>query len=127
MFTAFSANTRQSDLAEQKRLHQEKLCTRLRRLRWRVYHAAGVEREKALIYRLLAARFAPDSPHRLLLRMLARSAMRRMRKLEALLHDDLPGTTTSRRPRRWLCAWKCLYARNAPRKWALLRLKHQKD
>ena len=83
MFTAFSADTRRSDLAEQKRLHQEQLRTRLRRLRRRVRHAASVQRERALIYRLLAGRFALDSPHHLLLRMLAQSAMRRMRRLEA--------------------------------------------
>ena len=87
MFTAFSVDTRRSDLAEQKRLHQEQLRTRLRRLRRRVRHAASVQRERALIYRLLAGRFALDSPHHLLLRMLARSAMRRMRRLEALLHE----------------------------------------
>jgi hypothetical protein len=81
MFTAFSAATRRSDLAEQKRLHQEQLRTRLRRLRRRVRHAASVQRERALIYRLLAGRFALDSPHHLLLRMLARSAMRHMRSL----------------------------------------------
>jgi len=85
MFTAFSAHTRRSDLAEHKRLHQEQLRTRLRRLRRRVRHAASVQRERALIYRLLAGRFALDSPHHLLLRMLARSAMRRMRRLEAVL------------------------------------------
>jgi hypothetical protein len=94
MFTAFSVDTRRSDLAEQKRLHQEQLRTRLRRLRRRVRHAASVQRERALLYRLLAGRFALDSPHHLLLRMLARSAMRRMRRLEALL-QELSGTATS--------------------------------
>ena len=87
MFTAFSADTWRSDLAEQKHLHQEQLRTRLRRLRRRVRYAASVQRERALIYRLLSGRFALDSPHHLLLRMLARSAMRRMRRLEALLHE----------------------------------------
>lgn len=82
MFTAFSADTRRSYLAEQKRLHQEQLRTTLRRLRRRVRHAASVQRERALIYRSLAGRFALDSPHHLLLYMLARSAMRRMRRLE---------------------------------------------
>jgi hypothetical protein len=101
MFTAFSADTRWSDLAEQKRLHQEQLLPTLRRLRPRVRHAASVQRERALIYRLLAGRFALDSPHHLLLRMLARSAMRRMRRLEALL-QELSGTATSGLPRRWL-------------------------
>ena len=126
MFTAFSVDMRRSDLAEQKRLHQEQLRTRLRRLRRRVRHAASVQRERALIYRLLAGRFAPDSPHHLLLRMLARSAMRRMRRLEALLHE-LSGTTTSGLPRRWLFAWKYWYAQHAPRKWTLLQLKYQKS
>jgi hypothetical protein len=126
MFTAFSVDTRRSDLAEQKRLHQEQLRTRLRRLRRRVRHAASVQRERALIYRLLAGRFALDSPHHLLLRMLARSAMRRMRRLEALLHE-LSGTATSGLPRRWLFAWKYWYARQAPRKWALLLLTYQKS
>lgn len=123
MFTALSVNTRGSDLAEQKRLQLEKLRTRLRRLRRHARHAAIVQREKALIYRLLAGRYAVDSPHRLLLRMLARSATHRMRKLEASLHE-LPGTATSRLATRRCSAWKYWYARHAPRKWALLRLKH---
>jgi hypothetical protein len=126
MFTALSPNTRRSDLGEQQRLYQKKLRTRLRRLRRRARHAAILQREQALIYRLLAGRFAVDSPHCLLLRMLARGALRRMRRLEAVLHD-LHGATTSRLPRRWLFGWKCWYARNAPRKWALLRLKHQNE
>jgi hypothetical protein len=79
-----------------------------------------------LIYRLLAGRFALDSPHHLLLRMLARSGMRRMRRLEALFHE-LSGTTTSGLPRRWLFAWKYWYAQQAPRKWVLLQLKYQKS
>src|SRR4029453_10211914 len=118
MFTAFSVDRRRSDLAEQKRLHQEQLRTRLRRLRRRVRHAASVQRERALLYRLLAGRFALDSPHHLLLRMLARSAMRRMRRLEALLHE-LSGTATTGLPRRPLFAWKYWYAQQAPRKWTL--------
>jgi hypothetical protein len=65
MFTAFSVDTWRSDLAEQKCLHQEQLRTRLRRLRRRVRHAASVQRERALPYRLLAGRFALDSPHQL--------------------------------------------------------------
>ena len=123
--TAFSVDTRQSDLGEQKRLHHEQLRTTLRRLRRRVRHAASVQRERALIYPLLAGRFTPDSPHHLLLRMLARSAMHRMRRLEALLYE-LSGTATLGLPRRWLFAWKYWYARQAPRKWTLLLLKYQK-
>jgi hypothetical protein len=126
MFTAFSVDTCRSDLAEQKRLHQEQLRTRLRRLRRQVRHAASAQRERALIYRLLAGRFALDSPHHLLLRILARSAMRRTTRLEALLHE-LSGTATSGLPRRWLFAWKYRYARQAPRKWALLQLKYQES
>ena len=82
--------------------------------------------KELLIYRLLAGRFALDSPHHLLLRMLARSAMRRMRRLEDLLHE-LSGTATSGLPRRWLFAWKYWYARQAPRKWTLLQFTHQKE
>ena len=123
MFTPLPVDTSRCDLAEQKRVHKEKVRSRLRQLRRRVRHVAAAQRENALIYRVLAGRFAVDSPHRLLLRMLARSAMRRMRKLEGLLHE-LRGATKSRLPRRWLFAWKCSYARNAPRKWAVLRLKH---
>lgn len=126
MLTAFSVDTWRSDLSEEKRLHQGQLRTRLRRLRRRVRHAASVQRERALIYRLLAGRYAPDSPHHLLLRMLARNAMRRMRRLEASLHE-LSGTATSALPRRWLFAWKYWYARQAPRKWTLLQLKYQKE
>jgi hypothetical protein len=126
MFTAFSVDMRRSDLAEQKRLHQEQLRTRLRRLRGRVRHAASVQRERALIYRLLAGRFALDSPHHLLLCMLGGSAMRRTRRLEDLLHELL-GTATSGLPRRWFFAWKYWYARQAPRKWTLLQLTHQKE
>ena len=110
MFTAFLADTRRSDLTEQKHLHQEQLRTRLRRLRRRVRRAASVQRERALIYRLLAGRYAPDSAHHLLLRMLARNAMRRMRRLEALL-DELSGPARSGLPRRWLFAWRYWYAR----------------
>ena len=47
--------------------------------------------------------------------MLARSAMRRMRRLEALLHE-LSGTATSGLPRRWLFPWKYWCARQAPSK-----------
>ena len=126
MFTAFSADTRRSDLAEQKRLRQEQLRTTLRLLRRRVRHATSAQRERALIYRLLAGRFALDSPQHLFLRMLARSAMRRMRRLEALLHE-LSGTATSGLPRRWLFAWKYWYARQAPRKRTLLQLTHQRE
>jgi hypothetical protein len=126
MFTALSANAGRSDLAEQKRLHLEKLRARLRRLRRHARHAAIVQRENALIYHLLAGRFTLNSPHRLLLHMLARSAVHRVRRLEVVLHK-LHGATTSRPPRRWSFAWKCWYARNAPRKWALLRLTDGKD
>jgi len=126
MFTAFSIDTWRSDLAEQKRLHQEQLRTAVRRLRRRVRDAASVQRERALLCRLLAGRFALDSPHHLLLRMLARSAMRRMRRLEALLYE-FSGTPTSGLPRRWLFAWKYWCARQAPRKWTLLQLKYQKE
>jgi hypothetical protein len=126
MFTAFSVDARRSDLAEQKRLHQEQLRTTLRRLRRRVRRAASVQRERALIYRRLAGRFALDSPHHLLLRMLARSAMRRMMRLEALLHE-LSGTATPGLPRRWLFAWKYWYAQQAPRKWTLLQFTHRKE
>jgi hypothetical protein len=122
MFTALSANTRQRDLAEQKRLHRQELRTRLRRLRRHARHAAIVQREKALIYRLLVRRFPPNSLHAVLLRLLARNALRRMRKLDALFYQ-LPGTATSRLARRPRFAWKYWYARHAPRKWALLRLK----
>jgi hypothetical protein len=126
MFTALSANTRRSNLAEQKRLHQEKLRTRLRRLRRYARHAAIVQRENALIYRLLVRRFPPNSSHAALLRLLARNASHHLGKFKRLLRK-LPGRATMPLPRRRLFAWKCWYVRNAPRKWALLRLKHQKD
>ena len=126
MFSIISSNAGRNDLNERKRLAKQKLRARLRRLRRRVRHAVSVEREKALIYRLLARRFGPDTPHRLLLRLLAQSEMRRMRRLERLLHD-LPGTSAIRLRRRWLVAWKCWCVRHVPRKWAVLRLKHQKD
>jgi hypothetical protein len=77
MFTALSANAGRSDLAEQKR-YIWKSCAR---------HAAIVQRENALIYHLLAGRFALNSSHRLLLHMLARSAVHRVRRLEVVLHD----------------------------------------
>ncbi len=122
MFSIISFRPRQRDLGEQNRLHKKKLRARLRHLRRRVHHATCVEREKVFIYRLLARRFAPNTPHRLLLRTLARSEMRRSKRLEGLLHK-LRGTTTPRLRRRWLLAWKCWYTRHAPRKWAVLRLK----
>ena len=126
MFTALSANRQQRDLAEQKRLYQEKLRTRLRRLRRDAHHAAIVQRENALIYRLLLRRFPPNSVHAVVLRLLARNAAHEMRKFKTLLRK-LSGSATVPLPRRRLLVWKCWYARNAPRKWALLRLKHQKD
>jgi hypothetical protein len=126
MFTALSVNTRRSDLAEQKRLHQEKLRTRLRRLRRHARHAAIVQHEQALIYRLLVCRFPPNSLHAVLLRLLARNASHHLRKLKGHLRR-LSGNATAPVPRRRSFAWKCWYARHAPRKWALLRLKHQKD
>jgi hypothetical protein len=126
MFTALLANTRASDLAEQKRLYQEKLRARLRRLRRQARHAAIVQRERALICRLLLRRFPPNSVHAVLLRLLARNASHYLRRFKRLLHK-LSGSATVPLPRRRLFAWKCWYARNAPRKWALLRLKNQKD
>ena len=123
MFTALSLNAERSDLAEQKRLYQEKLRTRLRRLRRQTRRAAIVQREEALIYRLLMRRFPPNSLYAVLLRLLARNASRHLWKSKRLLRK-LSGSATVLLPRRRLFAWKCWYARNAPRKWALLRLKH---
>lgn len=123
MFTPLPTNTRGSDLSKQRKLHRQKLRVRLRRLRWQVRHEINIERENALLCRLLAQRFAPDSPYRLLLRMLGRNARHRRRRLEGLF-CELPGTIASHLHRRWLCRWKCWYARNAPRKWAILRLRH---
>jgi hypothetical protein len=123
MFTPLSVNTRGGDPAEQKRLYQEKLRTRLRRLRRHARNAAIVQREKALIYRLLARRFPPNSAHAVLLRLLARSASHQLRKFKGHLRR-LSGDTMASLPRRRFLAWKYWYARNAPRKWALLRLKN---
>ena len=61
MFTAFSVDTWRSDLAEEKRLHQEQLRTRLRRLRRRVRHAASVKRKSfdlSSVGRSLCTRFS---------------------------------------------------------------------
>jgi hypothetical protein len=126
MFTPLSLDTRGSDPAEQKRLCQEKLRTRLRRIRRHARHAAIVQREKALIYRLLVRRFPRNSLHADLLRLLARNESHHLRRLMKLLRK-LSGNATAPLPRRRLFAWKCWYARNAPRQWALLRLKNQKD
>jgi hypothetical protein len=115
MFTALSVDTRGSDLAEQKRLHQEKLRARLRRLRRHARHVAIVQREKALIYRLLVRRFPPNSLHAVLLRLLARNASHDLRKLRRLL-VNLSGSAAVPLPRRRLFVWECWYARNAPRK-----------
>ena len=125
MFTAFSINTRQSDLGEQKRLHKEMLRARLRRLRRRVRRAVCTERERALIYRLLADRFAFDSHQRPFLRMLAQSEMRRKRRLEELLHE-LPGSAPGPLRKSLLVRWKCWCARHAPKKWIILQLKYGK-
>lgn len=122
----FTVNTQQSDLSEQKLLREEKLRAGLRRLRRRVYRKVGIEREKALICRLLASRFAADSTHGWLLRMLARSATHRVVKLRNLLYE-LPGTAISRLRRRFLLTSKCWYVLHAPRKLALLQLKYQRD
>jgi hypothetical protein len=122
MFTALSANTRRSDLGERKRLHTQLLRARLRQLRRRVRHEIYMEREKALIYRLLARRFTPDSPHRSLLRILARSGIRRIRRLEEVLHE-LHGATASQLHKGYSVRWKCWFALHAPRKWVILGLK----
>ena len=126
MFTALSVDMRGRDLAGQKRLYHEKLRARLRRLRRDTRHAAIVQREKALILRLLVRRFPSNSLHAVILRLLARNESRHLRKFKRLL-CRLSGNATVTIPRRRFFVWKCWYARNAPRKWALLRLKHQKD
>ena len=126
MFTVLSANTRQSDLTNQKLLRQQKLRARLDRLRRRVYREVRIEREKALIYRLLAGRFSADSARGLILRMLARSATHRVVRLTNLLYE-LPGTAISRLSRGLLLTFKCWYVRHAPRKWAIFLLKYQKE
>ena len=126
MLTALSANTRQTDLAQQRRRYQDTLRGRLRRLRRYIHRAAIVQREKALILRLLVRRFPPNSLHAVILRLLARNESRHLRKFKGLL-CRLSGNATVPIPRRRLFVWKCWYARHAPRKWALLQLKHQKD
>ena len=121
MFTALPPNTRLTDLIEQQRLHRQKLRRRLRWLRRRIRRELAVAREKALICRLLAHRFAPGSHQRLLLRALARNGTHRIHRLEGLLHE-LPDANALRIRRRRLCRWRCWYACNAPRKWAIFRL-----
>ena len=121
MFTTLSINTWRYDLTEQQRLHRLKLRRGFRRLQWRVKHEVVIQRERTLICRLLARRFAPGSPHRILLRMLARNGMRRMHRLESVLHE-FPSSHALRMHRRRCCRWKCWYACNAPRNWAISRL-----
>src|SRR4029453_4797050 len=94
MFTALSTNARQNDLTEQERVHKKKFRARKRQLQGRVRHEIYIEHEKALVCRILARRFAPDSPHRSLLRLLASGAMRRMRRLEGLLYELHGGTVS---------------------------------
>ena len=121
MFTALSTNTRRNDLTRKQRLHRQKVRRRFRGLQCRIQREMVIQRERALICRLLAHRFAPGSPQRVILRALARNGMHRMHRLESVLHE-FPGTNVLRTHRRWLCRWKCWYACNAPRNWAISRL-----
>jgi hypothetical protein len=83
------------------------------------------QRESAVVSYLCARRFPLKSKEAVIMRLLARTARNRMKKLQTMLEHlraaDAP------RPVRWLFVWRRLYISFAPRPWLLLWLKHHKD
>ena len=120
-----AGNGERIDIGAQKRLRQLRLRARLRRLRKEALHAVIVEREKALIYRLLVHRFAPNSPPAIILTLLARDATHHASRIRKFLRK-LPGDQKQPISIRRSFAVKCWCASHVPRKWVLLRIKHQK-
>jgi hypothetical protein len=125
MITLLSAASERSNLGTQARIHRRQFRRRFYRLRRKVRRAVRVQRETAVINYLSAKRFPPTSEEALILRLLARSAMQRRKKLETVLNHLLDNSKV--RPRKWLFDCRCFYASYAPRFWLLLWLKHQND
>jgi hypothetical protein len=121
MFTALSPNARRSDLGRQKIARRQRVRKGLRLLKRRINRAVRNERENAVIYRLLARRFPSDSDEASLLRLLGRSALRRVKRLKGLLAEF----HAMSRPlqRTWRFYGRRLHALYAPRRWALLSTK----
>jgi hypothetical protein len=125
MITSLSAASGRSNLRTQVRIHRRQLRRRFYRLRRKVRGAVRVQRESAVINYLSAKRFPPESKEALILRLLARNAMKRGKKLEIVLNHLFDNTKV--RPRKWLFDCRRLYVSYAPRLWLLLWLKHHKD
>ena len=87
----------------------------MRLLRRKINYLIHTERENAIIYRLLATRFPPDSNEALSLRLLGRSAMRRVQRLKGPLAelDEIWRPA----PRTWGFYVRRLRALYTPRRW----------
>jgi hypothetical protein len=125
MITLLSTGSGRSNLQRQARIHRRQCRRRFYRLRRKVRGAVRVQRESAVINYLSAKRFPPESKEALILRLLARSAMQRRKKLQTVLNHL--SDTTRVQPRGWLFDWRCFYVSYSPRPWLLLWLKHYKN
>ena len=125
MITLFSAGARRSDLRRQAQIRRHQLRRRLHRIRHEVRCAIRTQREEAIISYLSARWFPLKSKEALILRLLAQTAMHRVKKLETMLSHL--SDTTRPQPRRWLFDWRYLYVSYAPRYWLLRWHKYHKD
>jgi hypothetical protein len=105
MITLLSVDAGRSNLRTQARIHRRELRRRLRRIHQRLRQRIRIQREDAIISYLSARRFPPKSKEALILRMLAQTAVHRMKKLESVLNHS--AETTKPQPRRWLLDWRC--------------------
>src|SRR5690349_18127844 len=103
MITLLSTGSRRCNLQAQVRIHRRQFRRRFYRLRRKVRRAARVQRESAMINYLSAKRFPPKSKEALILRLLARSALKRRKKLETVLNHL--SDTMRVQPRGWLFDW----------------------
>lgn len=122
MITPLSVGARRGDLRTQTWIHQRELHRRLTRIQRKACRAFRARREDAIVLYLSARRFPAKSNEALILRLLAQTAVRRMKKLETVLKylSDIDRP----HPRGWLFVWRCFYASHAPRYWLLLWLRH---
>src|ERR1700736_5845279 len=118
MITVISLGTDRNDPRSRARIRRRALHRRVRRLRQQMRCAIRIQREDAIINYLSARRFPPRSKEALILRLLAQTAVRRVKKLEALL--SRLSTTPKYKPKRWLFDWRRFYVVYAPRSWLLL-------
>src|ERR1700730_13553011 len=101
-----------SNLRTQGSIQRQKLRRRLRRIRQTLRRRIRIQREDAIITYLSATRFPPKSKEALILRLLAQTAVHRMKKLESVLSHL--SETTRPHPRRWLLDWRCFYVLYLP-------------